>query len=450
MLEQDYFGVLQLLPAFVWFIIILLLAQIRRGNYGKEEGKYFIYNVIGKLIFSLAFVLFYIISVQGGDTIAYYDGAIALNNLLVENPSLYMDQLLSTPTDNSMGSYFNSRTGFPPGWIYREPEGFFVSKITSILSLITFKSFIATTFLISYFVASASYRVYAMIRKMNFVPEPYLALGLLFLPSVNFWCTGVSKDSFVLIGVLMMVYHGFQLISPDNKRKVRSILIFALMAFMVYHIRSIVLYVTVLSLVFAYSTYIAKRLSSGRQGIIVVRFVIIIVGFVAISQSLSSRSEADFLAENQIFEEAAITQRDFATNKLYGDNRYSIGEIEFTPVGLIRAAPFAMIAGILRPFPWESLTLSLIFNGMESLLFIYLTFRFFMNNPMGKFRMIQNQELLLFAITFVLLMAFVTGLTSGLFGVLVRLRAPLLPFVIILLTLRPAKTLVEDVILIKK
>ena len=51
--------------------------------------------------------------------------------------------------------------------------------------------------------------------------------------------------------------------------------------------------------------------------------------------------------------------------------------------------------------------------------------------------MIQSHELLLFAISFVLIMAFVTGLTSGLFGVLVRLRAPLLPFAIILLSLKP-------------
>ncbi len=437
MMEQDYFGVLQLLPAFVWFIIILIIAQIRRGTYEKEEGKYFMYNVLVKLVFSLAFVLFYIISVQGGDTIAYYDGALALNNLMVENPGLYVDQLLSTPTDDSIGQYFNARTGYPPGWIYREPEGFFVSKITSILSLITFKSFIATTFLISYFVASASYRVYALIRKMNLVPESYLALALLFLPSVNFWCTGVSKDSFVLIGVLMMIYHAFRLISPDNKRKIRSLILFTLMALMVYHIRSIILYVTILSIVFAYSTFIANRFKGSRQGILILRFLIIVVGFVVISQSLSSSSEAEFLAQNEIFEEAAITQRDFATNDAYGDNRYSIGEIEFTPVGLVRAAPFAILAGMLRPFPWEALSPSLIFNGMESLLLIFLIFRFFLRGPWAKFKLIQTQELLLFALLFVLIMAFVTGLTSGLFGVLVRLRAPLLPFAVIILSIQP-------------
>jgi hypothetical protein len=451
MREQDYFGILQLLPAFLWLIIILVLAQIRRGKYGKEEGKYFMYNVLIKLFFSLTFVLFYIIVVQGGDTIAYYNGSVVLNNLMVENPGLYVDQLMTTPTNTSMVEYFNARTGYPPRWIYREPEGFFVSKIVSILGIVTFKSFIAVTFLISYFVACASYRMYALIRKMNLVKDHYLALGLLFLPSVNFWCTGVSKDSFVLIGVLMMIYHALQLISPENKRKVRSIVILTLMALLVFHIRPIILYVTIVSLAFAYTTYLAKRLSkNARRSILIIRSLAIIGAFVAFSQSLAGNSEQEFLAENQIFEEAAITQRDFANNELYGENKYSIGEIEFTPIGLVKAAPLAIAAGILRPFPWESLTPSLIFNGMESLLLISLLIMFLTGNLRAKIRMIQEQEILLFALTFVMVMSFVTGLTSGLFGVLVRLRAPLLPFVIMLLALRPPKANAKDSIALEE
>lgn len=437
MVQQDFFSVIQLLPAFMWLVLILVIARIRRSRYSEVEGRFYMQNVLVKLVFSLAFVLFYILSVAGGDTIAYFNGAVALNNLFVEDPGLYFEQLFSTPTDNSVSLYFNARTGFPPGWIYREPEGFFISKLTSILSFVTFKSFIATTFLISYFVASASYRVYSLVRKMKIVPEGYLAIGFLFLPSVNFWCTGISKDSFVLIGVLLMIYHGFQLISSENKRKWKSLLMFILMALLVYHIRSIVLYVTILSLVLAYSTYIAKRISSSGQAVIFVRLVIILGGFLALTLSLTGSSEAEFLAENAIFEEAAITQRDFATNVTYGENRYSIGEIQYTPLGLIQASPFAIIAGIFRPFIWESLSLSLIFNGLESLLLLYLLVAFFWNDGLIKFRMIQNNELLLFALSFVLIMAFVTGLTSGLFGVLVRLRAPLLPFVIILLSIKP-------------
>ena len=144
------------------------------------------------------------------------------------------------------------------------------------------------------------------------------------------------------------------------------------------------------------------------------------------------------MAQNAIFEEAAITQRDFSTNVTYGTSRYSIGTIEFTPLGLVQASPLAMIAGIFRPFIWEALSPTLILNGLESAFLIFLVIYFFSSKVGTKVSLIQTNELLLFAVSFVLIMAFVTGLTSGLFGVLVRLRAPLLPFAIILLSLTPA------------
>lgn len=438
-MQTDYFSIFQLIPAFLWLIIILVVAQVRKGNFQGNEGNYYMYNVYAKLFFSLAFVLFFILAYGGGDTIAYYHGTVAMHNLFLEDPSLYFDQLFSTPTDNSISLYFNSRTGFPPGWIYREPEGFFVCKIASILSFFTFKSFIATTLVLSYFVASATWKLFVYIRNMNIVSETYLAIGLLFLPSVNFWCTGISKDTLVYIGVLLMVYNGFKLISRNSENRFRDLIMFLLMAWMVYHIRSVVLYVTILSLALAYSTAIAKRISSSNQATPFVRFAIVIGGLIILTQVMTSSSEAAFLEENEIFAQAAITQRDFATNVTYGENRYSIGEIQYTPVGLLVASPFAMIAGIFRPFIWEALSPSLIFNGLESMLFIYLVLLFFRSDARAKMRLIQNHELLLFSISFVLILAFVTGLTSGLFGVLVRLRAPLLPFAIILLSLVIAK-----------
>lgn len=436
-MQENYFSIYQLLPAFLWLIIIIVVAQIRKDRYSKEEGKYYMYNVYVKLFFSLIYVLFFIIAYDGGDTIAYYEGTSCLNNLFIEDPGLYFEQLFTTPTDQSMTTYFNSRTGLPPRWIYREPEGFFVCKLTSLLSLFTFKSFIATTLLLSYFVASASYKLFVYIRSLNIVSERYLAIGLLFLPSVNFWCTGISKDSFVYIGVLLMVYNGFVMITKDSKHRIRALILFTLVALMVYHIRSVILYVTILSLLLAYSTAIAKRISNGGQAVLFVRLIIIVSSFLVISLALSGSSEEEFLAQNAIFQEAAITQRDFATNETYGANRYSIGEIEYTPIGLIQASPFAILAGIFRPFIWEALSPSLIFNGLESLLFFYLLFLFFSKDLVGKFGMIQKNEILLFSISFVFIMAFVAGLTSGLFGVLVRLRAPLLPFFILLLSIKP-------------
>jgi hypothetical protein len=59
-----------------------------------------------------------------------------------------------------------------------------------------------------------------------------------------------------------------------------------------------------------------------------------------------------------------------------------------------------------------------------------------------KLSIIRNSDILTFAIYFVLIFAFMTGFTSMIFGILVRLRAPLLPFFLLILTIKPQENIV--------
>ena len=66
---------------------------------------------------------------------------------------------------------------------------------------------------------------------------------------------------------------------------------------------------------------------------------------------------------------------------------------------------------------------------------MFITIRFlFWGNVFRKIKKIRKEEILVFALIFSLFIAFVSGFTSILFGVLVRIRAPLLPFIFLVLT----------------
>ena len=145
-------------------------------------------------------------------------------------------------------------------------------------------------------------------------------------------------------------------------------------------------------------------------------------------------------------DEASVVQQDFAKNKTYGQNKYDIGITDYTPIGLLRAFPAAVVAGTFRPFIWESLSPTLLVNGIESLVFMYMTFLFFFKGSVArKINTIRRSEFLMFAFYFVLLMAFMAGFTGVLFGVLVRFKAAVLPFLVLLLTAQD-RVLEEDVI----
>lgn len=421
----------QFLPAFFWLIVILITANFIRSNHrDKPEYRYYLLNVYFKLFFALAFASYYYFGIKG-DTVAYFDSAVSLNNLFIKSPSLYFQELWNTPDYQTYWQIYDAQTGYPPGWIYREPEAFFVSKFISLFSFLAMKSFFAMTFMLAFLAASASWKLFTLINGMNLMKEKYLAIAFLFIPSVNFWCTGISKDAMTYIFVCYVLYYGFRLLNEKINFKLVAYLLFSI--FIIYHVREVILYVLTIPFILSIFTRYFKKKGYKPVSIGFMRTFVLLTGFTLFSLNFSSKSEDELLASNAFLQEAATTQGDFESNVTYEGSRYSLGTIEFTLVGLIQIAPAAAIAGLFRPLIWEALEPTLLLNGLESLIFLYGLLRFFGNRPLSKFRYIKNNEFLLFSLIFVLLYAFITGLTSGLFGVLVRLRAPLLPFLMLLL-----------------
>jgi hypothetical protein len=74
------------------------------------------------------------------------------------------------------------------------------------------------------------------------------------------------------------------------------------------------------------------------------------------------------------------------------------------------------------------------------LLFIFLTIRFFVIKKLRqRLQIIQKTEFLVYSLFFVIIIAFIAGYTSILFGLLVRIRAPLIPFFVLLLMVKTEK-----------
>ncbi|PKR80218.1 hypothetical protein CW751_11185 [Brumimicrobium salinarum] len=135
---------------------------------------------------------------------------------------------------------------------------------------------------------------------------------------------------------------------------------------------------------------------------------------------------SDNLLDNPYLQEVSTIQRDFEQNKLYTGYRYSLGIEDYTPMGMIKAAPISLITAFYRPFVWEANSAFLLVSGLEGLLLVFFTFTFFFNsgNLLQHFKFIRKQEFLVYALLFSLVLGFFVGYTSGLFNVLVRFKAP--------------------------
>ena len=429
-LDRNYvfFTPLDILATIFTFVILFIIIYYRsRKNQDKVYYKYLVPAFLFKVFFVLANVIYYIF--YGGDTIAFWDGAVKLNNLFWHDPISYFYELIQSPENRTIYESFTMETGYPDSSIFGEPQSYFISKVTSIISLVSFKGYMAISLFFAFFTTLASFKIFKLARGFKLHSDWHLALAIFFIPSLSFWCGGISKDTVIFVSVCYFLHNLFQVLSRETKTRFKNWLIMLICLYVIVQVRSFMLLCVLAPLLYAWSASLAKKYESRKFEKFFIRlfFTLIIGGGFAAFFGTS-------LADGFI-KEASVINLDMSTNKTYGSNRYSLGEVDYSPVGMVAAAPMSILAGFYRPYIWEALSVSLILNGIESIVLIYFTFRFFMNRKIGqRIKRIRKHEFLIFAFFFALILSYFAGFTSILFGVLVRFKAPVLPFLVIILT----------------
>ena len=428
-MESNYVSFYDISIATLWLVIFLVIANSRARKVDVTIRKYYLRNVFFKFFFAISFAIVYLIYYGGGDTTAYWDGAVTLNNLFMNSPSLYFENLISEPSSEIFSKHFSVETGYPPSWLFKEPEAWFICKVASIVSFITFKSYFAGTIFFAFLTAMASWRVFELIVKLGTHKTNIAALCILFVPSVSFWCTGISKDSLVFISILNLLYFIFNIMVLRSPIKLKHVLIILLSIFLIYHIRSFILAAIAAPLFMSFGARLTKRYEKKFLTKLLLRSIIFLGGIFLFVQFFSSDFSSNMVAE------AELVQSDFTENETYTGKRYEISNTDASPAGLIRAVPESVFYGIYKPFIYESLSPTLIMNGIESFVLMILTLKFFISRDLFlKIKNIRKEEILVFSLIFAFFIAFMSGFTSVLFGVLVRIRAPLLPFFFLVLT----------------
>ena len=428
------FSIQNILLGIIFYIILFFIYNSGLNKISDPTfRKYYKRNFNLKVVLVTVYAFYYTFVVGGGDTVAYWEGAVRLNNLFWKSPVMYFEELLNTPTFEMQWRHFDSQTGFPPGWIYREPESWFISKIYSLIAFVSFKSYLVGSVFSAFIMSKASWRLFLLVDSFKLHQSKHIAFAVLFLPSVIFWCSGITKDTIVLLAIIYINVNFLEWILkiPGNNRKRFLIILFY--GFLLFHIRDFMLSVIAVAFIVVLMARLANKYRSKPFTFYSLRMLTIIIGVLVFV------SQGSKLADSEKIKQAEIISNDFETNSNYDGARYSIGVTNFSATGLMAGLIPAVIAGIYRPFIWEGLSFSLIFNGVESAYFFYLTWLFFKKDFLKKVKIVRQSEFLVFAFIFSVLLAFMVGLTSGLLGVLVRFKAPLLSFFILVLTVEYKK-----------
>ena len=427
--EFQFLGLFDGIAILVWFIILFSSVN---STYTKNATiahyRYYKLGFYAKLVSAVVFSIIYIYSYEGGDSTAYWDTAQKLNNLFWESPSTYFSEMLNDdPLRERYFCFSFSTTGMPPNWIYKEDEAWFTARVLSLLTFITFKSYFAMTMIASFFSFKVSWMLYELIIKYKLVSERIAAIGVLFLPSTCFWCTGLTKDMLIYTCVIYVLIQLFTFLNPKELKEKRNIILGVLALYLIIYIRDFMLIVAIGPFFMALGARWSRTQNSGfSKWLIQLSFASLIL-FAMIS-FLNSEKGQEFATE------AELIQNDLKTNTTYGDNRYDLGISDFSANGMIRAMPISIYTAFYRPYVWEADSIFIFISAIEAFLFLVFSVRFLLlKNIILSFKFIRNNELLMASLVFSLTLGFFAGYTAGLFGVLVRFKAPLLPFLFLVL-----------------
>lgn len=441
-MSQTFFSVYAIAVFLCYLLIAAIVAHIIRArNTENPLFNYYLPHFYWKVFFSTAFGVTYLLYYGGGDTTAYWEGAVKLNRLFYHSPQAYFTELFSNHNESNIyaPNYYSVATvGKPPMWIYRDPNSWFVSKVASVFSFFTFESYLALNLIFGLISSWISWRFFRFTSQLFAIKTNQIALATLFIPSVGFWCGSLMKDTIVYCASLLGTM-GFVRFSQQKFRQF-GITFFLILsaAYFLLHTRSFVF----LALLVAFlALFIFKKYTGERKIMNVIgRLLFLFIAGGLLIWYFSNAQQLGELSPDELLKTAAITQKDFQNNPIYTGKRYDIGEIDFSFIGLIKSAPAAIITTFFKPFIWEASNPLMLLNGIENLFFLGLFFQFIRQLITRRKVTITQNNLVVFSLVFVLLMAFFIGITSGLFGVLVRMKAGILVFFLIFLFSKSEET----------
>jgi hypothetical protein len=305
----------------------------------------------------------------------------------------------------------------------------FIMKVAAVLSLFSFNKYIIITVFFGAFSFAGLWKLFLVFKDINKDKQlKLLAWGVLYVPSVWFWGSGLMKDSICLGGIGFIIHYMYRLFIK-KEFSFKSIIALIALIYIVGSIKSYIIIVLVIGLaVFAFYNLITPIKNLVIRGFIILIFLsaIIIVAFITNFgeqlQQLADESKVQVDAYQRNYD-AVQNEDDRSRGNVKSD------EIDASISGLILHSPIAIFTCLFRPFIWESRKIFILFSSFESLLLLLCTVYVIIKlRVLGFFRELFNNPFVLTSFFIAVLFALIIGFTTYNFGTMARYKIVLLPF----------------------
>jgi hypothetical protein len=413
------------------FVIAIIYSRRKRVQIKKyPEYKYYLWGFYTKVIGAVGFSMIYLYYYGNGDTISFFVSSIPLAKILASDPVRYLEVLLADNSWENRFTYFDPSVGYPIGYVYIDDRTYFLVKLISPITFLSYHSFLLTGAIVGTLAFEGVWRLYRTLVRYYPSLINKFAIAVLFMPSAVFWGSGIIKDTFTFSAMCWSI-HVLDNIFFRNSRNWSS---WIQLTGCVVILLAMKPYIFMVLFPSALLWLVYHRISRIQSSIL--KLVVLPAGLAAFvfGSYFTLVAMGDRLSKfslNQALETIIVGQEDMKRNQRYGDNYFDLGPIDRTWSGVVSKAPQAIAAGLYRPTLLDSRNLVMFIAAIENTFLLLLTLLTLWRARIWYlFVLIRVNPMLQMFFFFVVVYAFIIGVSTPNFGALVRFKIPILPLMV--------------------
>jgi len=373
-----------------------------------------------KVVFSFILGYYYFRYGAVGDTFTFFNSSKIISDLAFSDPIIFLKIITGTGSDQEINVIYNSINGWNTyDRVFNDSRT--IIRLNAMIGLISFGNYYVHAILFAFLSYIGSVGIYKFIKITSSISEKWIIVAVFLIPSVLFWTSGANKEA-VLIFVLGMCLYQFALL-VHSKNKFVHFTYFALLCLVFVHIKAYILVLLLPALIsLAWSNRNLHLRSWSKYLIIYSLFF----GAILLIQYTNKTMDAFEILHSKRYNFEAFVQSAPNDNKSY----IILTDFEPTLKSILNAAPSAFFSTLIRPWFGDIKSFFSFLVSIENMTMIFLLIWSLFKSKSLAFKV--NSNLIWFCIFFTISNFVLIGLTTPVLGAVVRYKAPILPFLMII------------------
>jgi len=418
------------LGAVYLFLIYFFAYRYQQRNINKNpECRYFLVGLTAKIIGSISFILISVYYYKKGDTFLYFQIAEDLRNYLQTNPIETLN-LLFTPYHELNEVIYNPLEKY--NYHYERTTTWSFSKIVFLFNLASFGSYLVSSLLLSFVSFIGLWLGYNTLCKIYSHSTKLLLIPFFLVPTALIWSSGILKDTLMIGTIGLLLYSSINVLLHKQRLYLNTTL-FIIGFLLVLLLKPILLFVFIPFLIIWGTAYSFQQMNTPLNKIILITTIMILTvgaGYTTNNHFLKNRPKYQI---THLIERLKVFHTQHPEHPI-PKSQYSLNELNYSFLGMIKKTPEAINITFFRPYLWEIYNLPIAIAAAESLLLLLFLIMVIMSlfRNLSVKKLINNKEVILMLL-FSLIYGAIAGLSSTNFGALTRHKTPAVFFFLLAL-----------------